>query len=616
MLNKYPMWKNIMVVLIIAIGCFYAVPNLFGEDHAVQVVATRGAEVTASTQARVNELLASKGIAVKRSELEKGQLLVRVQNADQQLLAKEVIAEALGDKFTVALNLAPATPKWLESMGGSPMKLGLDLRGGVHFLMEVDMGEAIRKMEEAKVADFRSQLREEKIRYAGIRINAQGIEIKFRDAESLASAERFLKSRSNDMVFSDVSKGEDFALQAVMSETYLKQVKEEALQQNITTIRNRVNELGVSEPVVQRQGAERIIVELPGVQDTARAKEILGATASIEFHMVDDKADANAAQAGRVPAGSEVYQRREGGQVVLKKEVMLTGDHITGAQPSFDQYSRPQVSINLDAKGGTIFSNVTKDNIGKPMATLFIEYKDSGERNADGSVKMLKIEEVISVATIQARLGRNFVITGLSHGEAQNLALLLRAGALIAPVSIVEERTIGPSLGAENIASGINAMLWSMGAVVLFMLIYYRAFGLIANIALTMNLVMIVGVMSMIPGAVLTLPGIAGMVLTIGMAVDGNVLIYERIRDEIRAGRSVQQAIQEGYANAFSSIADSNITTFITALILFAVGSGAVKGFAVTLMIGIATSMFTAIVGTRAIVNAVWGGKRIQTLSI
>lgn len=605
-----------MVVLIIAIGCFYAVPNLFGEDHAVQVVATRGAEVTASTQARVNELLASKGIAVKRSELEKGQLLVRVQNADQQLLAKETIAEDLGDKFTVALNLAPATPKWLESMGGSPMKLGLDLRGGVHFLMEVDMGEAIRKMEEAKVADFRSQLREEKIRYAGIRNNAQGIEIKFRDAESLASAERFLKSRSNDMVFTDVSKGEDFALQAVMSETYLKQIKEEALQQNITTIRNRVNELGVAEPVVQRQGAERIIVELPGVQDTARAKEILGATASIEFHMVDDKADPNAAQSGRIPAGSEVYQRREGGQVVLKKEVMLTGDHITGAQPSFDQYSRPQVSINLDAKGGTIFSNVTKDNIGKPMATLFIEYKDSGERNADGSVKMLKIEEVISVATIQARLGRNFVITGLSHGEAQNLALLLRAGALIAPVSIVEERTIGPSLGAENIESGVQAMIWGMAVVLIFMLVYYRSFGFIANLALTANLVMVVGVMSMIPGAVLTLPGIAGMVLTVGMAVDGNVLIYERIREELRAGRSVQQAIHEGYGNAFSTIADANITTFITALILFAVGTGAIKGFAVTLMIGIATSMFTAIVGTRAIVNAIWGGKRVKTLSI
>lgn len=605
-----------MVVLVIAIGCFYAVPNLFGEDHAVQVVATRGAEVTASTQARVNELLASKGIAVKRSELEKGQLLVRVQNADQQLLAKETIAEELGDKFTVALNLAPATPQWLESMGGSPMKLGLDLRGGVHFLMEVDMGEAIRKMEEAKIADFRSQLREEKIRYAGIRNNAQGIEIKFRDAESLASAERFLKSRSNDMVFSDVSKGEDFALQAVMSEIYLKQIKEEALQQNITTIRNRVNELGVAEPVVQRQGAERIIVELPGVQDTARAKEILGATASIEFHMVDDKADPNAAQSGRVSAGSEVYQRREGGQVVLKKEVMLTGDHITGAQPSFDQYSRPQVSINLDAKGGTIFSNVTKDNIGKPMATLFIEYKDSGERNADGSVKMQKIQEVISVATIQARLGRNFVITGLSHGEAQNLALLLRAGALIAPVSIVEERTIGPSLGAENIESGVQAMIWGMAVVLIFMLVYYRSFGLIANLALTANLVMVVGVMSMIPGAVLTLPGIAGMVLTVGMAVDGNVLIYERIREELRAGRSVQQAIHEGYGNAFSTIADANITTFLTALILFAVGTGAIKGFAVTLMIGIATSMFTAIVGTRSIVNAIWGGKRVKTLSI
>lgn len=295
---------------------------------------------------------------------------------------------------------------------------------------------------------------------------------------------------------------------------------------------------------------------------------------------------------------------------------MLTGDHITGAQPSFDQYSRPQVSINLDAKGGTIFSNVTKDNIGKPMATLFIEYKDSGERNADGSVKMQKIQEVISVATIQARLGRNFVITGLSHGEAQNLALLLRAGALIAPVSIVEERTIGPSLGAENIENGVQAMVWGMAVVLIFMLVYYRGFGLIANLALTANLVMVVGVMSMIPGAVLTLPGIAGMVLTVGMAVDGNVLIYERIREELRAGRSVQQAIHEGYGNAFSTIADANITTFLTALILFAVGTGAVKGFAVTLMIGIATSMFTSIVGTRSIVNAIWGGKRVKTLSI
>jgi preprotein translocase subunit SecD len=615
-LNKYPMWKNIMVMLVIAIGSFYAIPNLFGEDHAVQIVATRGAEVTASTQTTVVDLLDSQGIAVKRAELENGQLLVRVQNPEQQLVAKEAIAELLGQKYTVALNLAPATPEWLEAVGGSPMKLGLDLRGGVHFLMEVDMGEAIRKMEEAKIADFRSQLREEKIRYAGIRKTPKGIAIKFRDTETVDQAETYLKTRSNDMTYTDASSGNEFMLLATMSDAYLKQIKEEALQQNITTIRNRVNELGVAEPVVQRQGAERIIVELPGVQDTARAKEILGATASIEFRMVDDKADVSAAANGRVPAGAEVYQRREGGIAVLKKEVMLTGDHITGAQPTFDEYSRPQVAINLDAKGGSIFSNVTKDNIGKPMATLFIEYKDSGTRNPDGTVKMTRIEEVISVATIQARLGRNFVITGLEHTEAQSLALLLRAGALIAPVTIVEERTIGPSLGAENIQNGVQAMIWGMVVVLVFMMVYYRAFGFIANLALLANLIMVVGVMSMIPGAVLTLPGIAGMVLTVGMAVDGNVLIFERIREELLGGRSVQQAIHEGYGNAFSTIADANITTFMTALILFAVGTGAVKGFAVTLMIGIATSMFTAIVGTRSIVNAVWGGKRVKSLSI
>jgi len=605
-----------MVMLIIAIGGFYAIPNLFGEDHAVQIVATRGAEVTASTQANVVQLLESKGIAVKRAELENGQLLVRVQNADQQLVAREAIAEQLGQKYTVALNLAPSTPKWLEAVGGSPMKLGLDLRGGVHFLMEVDMGEAVRKMEDAKVADFRSQLREEKIRYAGIRKTPKGIAIKFRDTETVAQAERFLKARSNDMMYTDASTGNEFVLLAAMSDAYLKQIKEEALQQNITIIRNRVNELGVAEPVVQRQGAERIIVELPGVQDTARAKDILGATASIEFRMVDDKADVSAAANGRVPPGDEVYKRREGGIAVLKKEVMLTGDHITGAQPTFDQYSRPQVAINLDSKGGSIFSNVTKDNIGKPMATLFIEYKDSGTRNPDGTVKMTRIEEVISVATIQARLGRSFVITGLEHTEAQSLALLLRAGALIAPVMIVEERTIGPSLGAENIQNGVQAMIWGLIVVLVFMMVYYRAFGFIANLALMANLIMVVGVMSMIPGAVLTLPGIAGMVLTVGMAVDGNVLIFERIREELLAGRSVQQAIHEGYGNAFSTIADANITTFMTALILFAVGTGAVKGFAVTLMIGIATSMFTAIVGTRSIVNAVWGGKRVKSLSI
>ncbi len=610
------MWKNLMVIFIIVIGAFYASPNLSGEDHAVQVAANRGAKVTVSVQARINELLAEKGIGVIRSELANEQVLVRIKNPEQQLQAKEVIAEALGEQFTVALNLAPATPEWLAALGGAPMKLGLDLRGGVHFLMEVDMGEAVRKMEDSKVSEFRSQLRLEKIRYSGVRITPRGIEIKFRNSDALEQAERFLKRKDPDMVFTDVSTDTQPLLLAKMNEVYLKKVKEDALAQNMTTIRSRVNQLGVAEPVVQRQGAERIIVELPGVQDTARAKEILGATASIELHMVDQNADIENALKGRVPATSILHKRRNGQPVVLKKKIILTGNHITDAQPSFDQNGRPEVSITLDSKGGNKFSAATKVNIGKPMATLFIEYKDSDKRNPDGTVKMKKTEEVISVATIQQQLGHRFVINGLNQPEAQELALLLRAGALIAPVTIVEERTIGPSLGAENIENGLQAMIWGMAIVLVFMLIYYRAFGVIANLALSFNLIMVVGVMSMIPGAVLTLPGIAGMVLTVGMAVDGNVLIYERIREELRAGRSVQQAIHEGYGNAFSTIADANITTFLTALILFSVGTGAIKGFAVTLMIGIATSMFTAIVGTRAIVNAIWGGKRVKKLSI
>ncbi|RLV59806.1 protein translocase subunit SecD [Parashewanella curva] len=615
MLNKYPIWKNLMVVIVLIIGGFYALPNIFGEDPAVQVAGSRFAEVNVSTQTQLNDLLASNGIDVKKSELANDQLLFRLAHADDQLKAKELISSQLGDKYTVALNLAPATPDWLADLGGAPMKLGLDLRGGVHFLMEVDMSEAIRKMEEAKVADFRSQLRKERIRYSGIKIKSRGIEIKFRNEEALSKAEFLLKRTNNEMVFTDVSTDSQQMLLAVMSEEYIKQVKNDAVSQNMTTIRNRVNQLGVAEPVVQRQGADRIIVELPGVQDTARAKEILGATASIELHMVDQNADVGRAVRGHVPAGSVLYYRRSGEPVVLKKKVILTGNYITDAQPSFDEYSRPQVSIGLDAKGGNIFSNATKDNVGKPMATLFIEYKDKGKRNPDGSVKLDKTAEVISVATIQQRLGRNFVINGLTQVESQELALLLRAGALIAPVSIVEERTIGPSLGAENIQNGLSAMIYGMAIVLVFMLIYYRAFGFIANLALSFNLIMVVAVMSML-SAVLTLPGIAGMVLTVGMAVDGNVLIYERIREELRAGRSVQQAIHEGYGNAFSTIADANITTFITALILFAIGTGAVKGFAVTLMIGIATSMFTSIVGTRAIVNALWGGKRIKKLSI
>ncbi|MBY5992799.1 protein translocase subunit SecD [Ferrimonas balearica] len=614
MLNKYPMWKNLLVIFVIAIGALYAAPNLYGEDPALQISPTRNVELSSSVLDRIQTALGEEGLDAKSVVMEEGQILARFSNAEDQIEAKEVVAQELGSDYIVALNLAPATPEWLKTIGGNPMKLGLDLRGGVNFLMEVDMNEAIRKQQEQIVTDFRADLREQRLRYSGVRVAGDGVEVRFRDAAVANEAYAYLRGRNANLVF---SQPDDLVLLATLSEPYLKEIKEYALNQNINILRNRVNELGVAEPVVQRQGAERITVELPGVQDTARAKEILGATATLEFRMVSREADLNAALRGIVPPGTRLYEDRDGRPVVLDQQVILTGDHITGAQSGFSETSQPQVNINLDAAGGNKMADFTRDKIGSGMATVFIEYKPTGERNEDGSPKFDKIEEVINVATIQARLGRNFRITGIgSPAEAHNLALLLRAGALIAPITIVQERTIGPSLGQENIDNGMAALLWGMAAVVIFMAIYYRKFGLIAVGALMANLVMIVGVMSMIPGATLTLPGIAGIVLTVGMAVDGNVLIFERIREELKAGRTVQQAIHEGYGNALSTIADANITTLITALILFAVGTGPVKGFAVTLMIGIATSMFTSIVGSRAVVNALWGGKRLKKLDI
>ncbi|GLS82936.1 protein translocase subunit SecD [Paraferrimonas haliotis] len=614
MLNKYPMWKNLMVMLIIAIGALYALPNLFGEDNAVQIQGTRGYTVSSDTMSQVQSALDTASIAIKRIELKQDVLEVRVTNGDDQLKAREVISDLLGKSYVVAMNLAPSTPEWLEAIGGGPMKLGLDLRGGIHFLMEVDMAEAISKAQTQMTTDFRSDLRSERIRYSGIRAVGDAVIIQFRNADAMVKAENFIGSRYNQYQVTDSNA--DLSLRITMTQEHLRQIREEAVSQNITIIRNRVNELGVAEPVVQRQGAERIVVQLPGVQDPTRAKEILGATATLEFRMQDTKTDARDAAVGRLPASSELFDRRGGGSVVLTKDVILTGDHITGARAAFDENGQPQVSIDLDAQGGDKMASATKDAIGMPMATLFTEYKPTDEKDENGRTKLEKIQEVVSVATIQSRLGRSFRITGLGHAEAQNLALLLRAGALKAPVQIVEERTIGPSLGQQNIENGLQAMIWGLIVVIIFMAVYYRAFGLIANLALSVNLVMIVGIMSMIPGATLTLPGIAGIVLTVGMAVDGNVLIFERIREELRNGRSIQQAIHEGYGNALSTIADANITTFITSLILFAVGTGAVKGFAVTLMIGIATSMFTAIVGSRALVNLIWGGKRVKKLSI
>ncbi len=613
------MWKYIMVVMVLLIGALYSAPNLYGEDPAIQVSGLRGAEVNEVILDDVISKLDAANIPYKTGEIAEDRILVRLKNEEDQLKAKEAIGDSLGEKYIVALNLAPATPKWLQAFGASPLKLGLDLRGGVHFLMEVDMNEAMNKSYTQMVQDFRADLREEKLRYRSVRREAKldAVRVEMRSEEDLDSAESFLSKRYPDLVVSEDSNTDEADLLIRMSEQKIKETRQYAVDQNITIIRNRVNELGVAEPLVQRQGQDRIVVQLPGVQDTARAKEILGATATLEFKMVYPNGDISSALNGRVPPNAKLYENSKRGPILLEKRVRLTGDHIVDAQSSFDEYGMPQVTINLDTKGGNKMSAMTKDNVGNPMAVVFIEYKPTEQKDANGVSKLKKVEEVIQVATIQSRLGRRFSITGIdTSAEAHNLALMLRAGALIAPIQIVEERTVGPSLGQENINAGMSAVLLGFALVLVFMLFYYKKFGLVANVALAANLVLIIGVMSMIPGATLTLPGIAGIVLTVGMAVDANVLIFERIREEIKEKRSPQQAIHHGYDSAFSTIADANITTFIAAIILFAVGTGPIKGFAITLAIGIATSMFTAIVGTRAIVNAVWGGKKIDKLSI
>jgi len=619
-LNKYPLWKYLLLGFVVLISVIYAAPNLYGKDPAVQISATRGATVKLATLDQVQALLKKANITPKTTILENGQILVRLKSSEDQLFAREALNGQLGDGFVTALNLAPTTPAWLSAIGGEPLNLGLDLRGGVHFLMEVDMDEAISKDQVQLVQDLRSELREQKIRFRGIRkANTEtGVILRFDDESLLNKAVDHLKPIHPGYQFVSAQADKQYLLTVSMTDEKLLSTKQDALEQNLSILRNRVNELGVAEPLVQRQGIDRIVVELPGIQDTARAKEILGATATLEFHAGDYETDVNDAIAGRLPSSSVVYRERNGNPVVVKKKIILTGNHIVDAQSSVDEYGRGQVNISLDSAGGSKMSKFTKTNIGKPMATLFIEYLPTGKKKPNGKFEIKKHEEIANVATIQAQLGRSFRITGLDNtAEAHNLALLLRAGALIAPIQIVEERTIGPSLGQQNIDNGIKAMVYGLFAVVLFMLVYYRKFGLVANAALLFNIVMIIGVMAMIPGATLTLPGIAGIVLTVGMAVDANVLIFERIREEIKAGKSIQKSIHEGYSNAFSTIADANITTLITAIILFAVGTGSVKGFAVTLAIGIATSMFTSIFGTRAIVNAIWGGRSdIKKLSI
>ncbi len=618
MLNRYPLWKYILVVAVLLVGMLYSLPNLYGEDPAVQVSPNRGASLDTAVQSRVEDLLRQHGISVKSLALEGERLLIRLRDTESQLEASDFIAQALGPGYTVALNLAPAAPQWLRAINGLPMYLGLDLRGGVHFLMEVDVATAVRQREESYAADFRTELRSQRIRYLSVdRAPGGGIVARFRDAADLEQAEALLSEQNRGLDFQ--TQPESLTLTARLGEAELEELRRFALQQNITTLRNRVNELGVAEPVIQQQGADRIVVQLPGVQDTARAKEILGATATLEFRLVDeDHSAAEVASTGRVPAGSRLYYERNGQPVLLERQVMLTGDYITDAASGIDQQTGgPAVFITLDSRGARRFSDATKDNVGRLMAVVFIENK-SETTVIDGAVRKAsrQVEEVINIARIRERLSKRFQITGLdSTNEARDLALLLRAGALAAPVDIVEERTVGPSLGQENINRGIEAVVVGFLFVVVFMAVYYRLFGLVANLALAFNLVLMVAVLSMLQ-ATLTLPGIAGIVLTVGMAVDANVLIFERIREELRVGNTPQASIHAGYEKALATIADSNITTLLAALVLFGFGTGPIKGFAVTLSIGILCSMFTAIMGTRAVINLIYGGKRVQRLSI
>ena len=615
MLNRFPLWKNLMVIIITLIGGLYALPNLYGEDPSVQISGTRGQEATTETLAQVNNALASLNISPKATQLENGSILVRLEKDDQQLPAKEKISEVLGDKYSVALNLAPATPTWLTDIGGSPMKRGLDLRGGVRFLMEVDMNTAMQKQQESLQDSLRSDFRKEKIGYKAVKKGENfATVIEFNDSADADKAVRLVKRTHTTL---EATYNSPIEVTFALSATGLSSARDMAIEQNLSILRKRVEELGVSEPTIQRQGADRIVVELPGVQDTARAKELLGATATLEFRLVNDTVNPEAATRGIVPADSELKYMQDGRPMVLKRKPSLGGEHIIDANSGKDDRGLPQVSIKLDSDGGNQMAEITKSAVGKPMATLYSEFKDSGRRDANGKVILEKHEEVINVATINSRLGNQFQITGInSPAEAQNLAVLLRSGALIAPIVIVEERTVGASLGADNVEKGLEAGMYGLVLTIIFCLVYYKMFGVFASIALTVNMILTMGLMSLI-GATLTMPGIAGIVLAVGMSVDANVLIYERIKEELRNGRSVQQAIHEGYNGAFTSIFDSNLTTVLTSLVLYAVGTGPVKGFAITLALGVMISMFTAITGTRMLVNWVYGGnKRVKKLWI
>jgi preprotein translocase subunit SecD len=621
MLNKYPLWKYLLILTVFSIGFFYAAPNLYAPDPAVQISGESSAMVLDERALRrATDALDEAGIEYFGQELhEKGEnLLIRLKDRELQLPAQRVIQRAMGDGYIVALNLASTTPDWLSNWGGQPMKLGLDLSGGVHFLLEVDTQAAVAKRLEQMENSIKTQLREEKVR-GFIRYEKDGtLSGKFKSEELRDKASSIIRSEFPELVRTESEAGDNFLLSMTLSEAKVKEIVDYSVGQNLTTLRNRVNELGVAEPLVQRQGANRIVVELPGIQDTAEAKRILGKTANLEFRLEARLSDAASAR--------EEFEFRDAermGSAWLERKVVITGERVANASAGFDpQTSQPQVNITLDSDGGNMMHRVTRHNIQRRLGVLFIERKSRTryEVNEAGEEVAIKIpydeKKIISLATIQDALGVQFRITGLDNpAEAAELALLLRAGALAAPMDFVEERTVGPSLGAENIQMGLMSVQIGLAAVALFMLVYYRVFGVIAVLGLAVNLVLLVALMS-IMSATLTLPGIAGIVLTVGMAVDANVLIFARIREELNNRMSPQQAINAGYERAFVTIMDANLTTLLVAVILYAVGTGPVRGFAVTLSLGILTSMFTAIMGTRAMVNLVYGGRKITKLSI
>ena len=612
--NTFPLWKNITILLVIAFGFIFAAPNLYPPDPAIQLSGQSGAmQIDAAVLEKVEQSLDEAGIAHFDGEANGEALLIRLKDANMQLRAKEVIQAGMGGDYIVALNLAPTTPEWLRELGGKPMKLGLDLSGGVHFLLEVDLDSALTTRLEGDLDEIKTTLRDERIRYRSFELSQNQIVGQFRDEQEVERAKTLIRTQYRDLQPLSLPGQNPLSLVLKLSELAARELEDNAIKQNLTSLRNRVNELGVSEPLVSRQGKNRIVVELPGVQDTAEAKRIIGKTANLEFRL--EAAD----RAG------EIFEFRnpsgQGPDARLESKAVITGENVTDARASFDENGRPQVSITLDAKGGWQMGYATRDNIGRRLGVLFIEFKTKLEKSVDenGEVVLTPVpfveKNIISLATIQAQLGKQFRITGLEQRESSELALLLRAGALAAPMYIVEERTIGPSLGADNIDLGVKSVMVGMGLVLLFILVVYRGFGVFANIALGMNLVLLVAFMSLL-GATLTLPGIAGIVLTVGMAVDANVLIFSRIREELAAGASIQGSISAGYDRAFVSILDANVTTLIVALILFLIGSGPVQGFAVTLSIGILTSMFTSIVMTRGLVNLVIGGRKIKTLWI